>query len=332
MGVEFHYYVPGCFNAPREDVELGKYAVERGFEGVWMGDHFLPWLDGREYTHQILPWFGAFMNEVPGATVGTFVTCPSFRYPPPVFAQALATLDNMYPGRFELGVGTGEALNEAPFVDGEWPDWDELADRLEESLAVIETLWEAEEYVSHDGEYYQYDDVRLYTRPREPLTTHWAAWGPRSAYRAGKLTGNLMTNAPPGLIEDRLLPAFEDGLADGDRSRSAADVSTQLTAHVGDSEEIVAEIRRAGEHTPHDTELDNPDPRLIQATADEELAGMTDEEVREANNVTDDPTDLVEHVEALEAAGVTRVLLVSKVGNPRETIDAVADHVMPAFR
>ncbi|MFB6194566.1 MAG: LLM class flavin-dependent oxidoreductase [Haloplanus sp.] len=328
--VEFHYYVPGCFQDPRSDVELGKYAAERGFEGVWIGDHFLPWLDNRPYTHQILPWLGAFMNEVPDVTVGTFVTCPIARYEPPVLAQALATLDNMYPGRFELGVGTGEALNEAQFLDGEWPDWDTLAAMLEESLDIVDLLWDADEYVSYDGEYYSYDTMQLYTQPRSELPTHWAAWGPRSAHKAGEHAGNLMTAAPPDHVE-RIVGHFEDGLAAAGRDPTQAHVSTQLNAHVGDPDELVAEIREKGEHTPHDTELDNPDPRDVQAAADAELAEMSDAEIREENNIVADPAALVDQIEALEAAGVTRVILVSKVGDLRETIDAVADDVMPEF-
>jgi len=330
MGLEFHYYVPGCFQDPRSDVELGKYAAERGFEGVWIGDHFLPWLDNRPYTHQILPWLGAFMNEVPDVTVGTFVTCPTVRYEPPVLAQALATLDNMYPGRFELGVGTGEALNEAQFLDGEWPDWDTLSEMLAESLDVVETLWEADEYVDYEGDHYSYDALRLYTRPKSDLPTHWAAWGPRSARMAGEHAGNLMTASPPEHIE-RLVPRFEAGLDAAGRDPDDAHVATQLNAHVGDPDDLVAEIRERGEHTPHDTELDNPDPRDVQAAADAELAEMSDAEIREENNIVADPAELVDQIAALEDAGVTRVILVSKVGDYRETIDVVADEVMPAF-
>ncbi|WP_436912374.1 LLM class flavin-dependent oxidoreductase [Halosimplex marinum] len=330
MGLEFHYYVPGCFQDPRSDVELGKYAAERGFEGIWIGDHFLPWLDNRPYTHQILPWLGAFMNEVPDVTVGTFVTCPTVRYEPPVLAQALATLDNMYPGRFELGVGTGEALNEAQFLDGEWPEWDALAEMLVESLDVVDTLWEADEYVDYDGDHYSYDAMQLYTQPRSELPTHWAAWGPQSAEMAGEHAGNLMTASPPEHIE-RLVPRFEAGLDAAGRDPEDAHVATQLNAHVGDPDELVAEIRERGEHTPHDTELDNPDPRDVQAAADAELAEMSDAEIREENNIVSDPDELVDQIAALEDAGVTRVILVSKVGDYRETIDVVADEVMPAF-
>lgn len=331
MGIEFHYYVPGCFQDPRSDIELGKYAAEAGFEGIWIGDHFLPWLDNRSYTHQILPWLGAFMNEVPDVTVGTFVTCPTIRYEPPVFAQALATLDNMYPGRFELGVGTGEALNEAHFIDGEWPDWTTLAEMLVETLEIIEQLWEAEEYVSYDGEHYRYDDVRLYTQPVEPLQVHWAAWGPNSASKAGEHAGNLMTASPPEHIAERLVPRFEAGLDAAGREYENAHVATQLNAHVGDPDDLVAEIRRRGEHTPHDTELNNPDPRDVQAAADAELAEMSDADIRDENNIVTHPDQLIEQISALEDAGVTRIILVSKVGDRRETIDVVADEVMPAF-
>jgi alkanesulfonate monooxygenase SsuD/methylene tetrahydromethanopterin reductase-like flavin-dependent oxidoreductase (luciferase family) len=248
-----------------------------------------------------------------------------------VLAQAIATLDNMFPGRFELGVGTGEALNEAHFYDGEWPDWGTLAGMLIETLDVMETLWDSEEYVGYDGDYYQYDPIKLYTPPKEDVPVHWAAWGPQSATCAGKYAGNLTTVADPDHIENLLVPNFEEGLEEVGRSLADAEVMNQTSAHFGDPEEIAGQLRDAGEHTPDDTELDNPDPRAIQQAANAELENISDEELIDANNVTDDPQDLVEQVEKLEEAGVTRVLVVSKVGDPRATIDAFADHVIPEF-
>ena len=329
--MEFHYYVPGCFQDPQADIELGKYAIEHRFEGVWIGDHFLPWLDNRPYTHQILPWLGAFMNEVPDCVVGTFVTCPVVRYEPPVLAQALATLDNMYPGRFELGVGTGEALNEAQFYDGEWPEWKTLSDMLVESLEIIDLLWETDTYAEYQGKHYTYDKLQLYTAPKTSLRTHWAAWGPQSAQRAGEHAGNLMTVSSPEHIEKQLLPAFRTVLNKTKRTLEDAHVATQMNVHVGDPNNLCEQVRKKGEHTPSDTELDNPDPRNIQATANTELAKMTDEEICKENNITNDTDDIVEQVEALEAAGVTRVIMISKVGDLKHTIDAVENDVMPAF-
>jgi len=330
MGLEIHYNVYGCFRDPRADVEVAKRAVEAGFEGIWIGDHFMPWVDSRPYTHHTFAWFGTLMSEIPGVPVGTSVTCPMLRYRPPLLAQAIATLDNMYPGRFNLGVGVGEALNEAHFLN-EWPDWNTRAAMLIESLDLMRELWNTERYVRHDGEYFQYDAIKLYTQTKETVPIHWAGWGPKSCYYAGKYADHLATAAGPELIADRVVPNFERGLEEAGRSLDDAAVTTEMSAHVGDPEALVAEIREVGEHVPADTELDNPDPRSIQRVADNRLAEMSDAEIADANNITDDPADVVEELERLEDAGVTRVLVGSHAGDPYETIDAFETQVLPAF-
>ncbi|MXV60488.1 LLM class flavin-dependent oxidoreductase [Natronorubrum sp. JWXQ-INN-674] len=329
MPIEWHYNVGGCFRAPGEDLALAEDAAAAGFEGIWIGDHFVPWLDNRPYTHHILPWLGSVAERVPDATIGTCVSCPTIRYRPPVLAQALATIDNAYPGRLEFGVGTGEALNEARFYDGDWPDWGTLAGMLIESIDVMETLWESDEYVDHDGKYYQYDEMKLYTKPRTRIPFHWAAWGPQSARCAGKYAGNLLTAGDAELINETLAPAFEAGRSERETDRETdGTISVQLPAHVGDPGDIVDELRANGEYTPHD-ELETADPRDIQSIANDRLADVSDAELRKSNNVTDDPTDLIPTVERLAAAGVDRIILVSKVGDPRRTIDAIANEVMP---
>jgi coenzyme F420-dependent glucose-6-phosphate dehydrogenase len=331
MSLEIHYNVYGCFRDPRADVELAKDAVAAGFEGVWTGDHFMPWIDSRPYTHHVLPWFGTLMSEIPDVPVGTSVTCPTIRYRPPVLAQALATLDNMYPGRFNLGVGTGQALNEGHFYDGEWPGWTELADRLVESVEVMKRLWNDEEYVGYDGEYYQYDAIKLYTPPAGDIPIHWAGYGPQSCQRAGRHADHLLTVGGADHIEAVVVPNLKEGLEAAGRSFETVDVTTEFGANVGAPGDLVDEIREKGELIPGDTERDTPDPREIQRVADERLADMTDAEIREANNITDDPTELVEKLERLEEAGVSRVLVGSNCGDPRRTIRAFEEHVLPAF-
>jgi G6PDH family F420-dependent oxidoreductase len=331
MSLEIHYNVYGCFRSPREDVELAKDAVDAGFEGVWIGDHFHPWIDSRPYTHHVLPWFGTLLAEVPDVPVGTSVTCPIVRYDPALLAQAYATLDNMYPGRLNIGVGTGEALNEAMFHDGAWPDWGTRAGMLVEAIHVMRRLWTDDGYIHHDGDHYAYDGVRLYTRPRSDIDIHWAAWGPQSSRAAGKYADHLTTAAPADLIADRIVPNFREGLAAADRSFANADVTTEFAANYGDPATLVAEIREKGEYIPDDTELDNPDPRDIQQVANEELAEMSDATIRDANHITDDPAEFVAELERLEAAGVSRVLVGSNCGDPRATIDTFAEHVIPEF-
>jgi len=195
MPLEIHYNVYGCFRPPAEDIDLAKAAVDAGFEGIWIGDHFLPWIDSRPYTHHPFPWLGALMNEIPDVPVGTSVTCPTMRYRPPLIAQAVATLDNMYPDRFHLGVGVGEALNEAHFVE-EWPDWGTRAGMLIEAIEVMRDLWNSEDYVSYDGDHFEYDGIKLYTPPRKKIDVHWAGWGPTSCRYAGRFADHLLTPRP----------------------------------------------------------------------------------------------------------------------------------------
>ncbi len=329
MTLEIHYNVYGCFRDPRSDIELAKEAVDAGFEGIWIGDHFLPWIDSRPYTHHVFPWFGALMSEIPDVPVGTSVTCPMLRYRPPLLAQAVATLDNMYPGRFNLGVGVGEALNEAQFVD-EYPDWNQRAEMMIEAIRLMKRLWNADSYVRHDGEYFEYDSLKLYTPPKRDIPVHWAAWGPTSCRYAGRHADHLLTVASAETIAEDILPQYEEGLEDDGRSLSDVDVTTEAAVNVGDPAELVATVRDRGEHIP-EQERYNPDPRSIQRVATTELAGMSDEEIIEAQGITDDPDDVIEQLQDLEDAGVTRVLVGTNVGDPIETIRTFEESVFPSF-
>lgn len=331
MALEIHYNVYGCFRDPRSDIDLAKAAVEAGFEGIWIGDHFLPWIDSRPYSHHAFPWFGSLMSEVPDVPVGTSVTCPIFRYRPPLVAQAFATLDNMYPGRVNLGVGVGEALNEVHFHDGDWPDWGDRARMLIEAIDVMKRLWNDDGHVDYDGDYFQYDGIKLYTAAKSDIPIHWAGWGPKSVELAGRFADHLLTAAPADQIESNIVPGLKTGLEKADRDFADVDVTTEFTANVGDPDELAAEIRDMGEYVPDDTELDNPDPRSIQQVADQRLEERSDAEIIEENNITDDPDDIVAELKALEDAGVSRVLVGSKCGDPYNTIEAFEDHVIPHF-
>lgn len=331
MDVEIHYNVYGCFRDPGADVELARAAVDAGFEGVWIGDHFMPWIDSRPYTHHVFPWMGAVMSQIPVVPTGTSVSCPMLRHRPPLFAQAVATLDNMSPGRFNLGVGVGEALNEAHFLD-EWPDWVTRAGMLIEAIDLMRELWRSEDYVTHHGEYFSYDGIKLSTRPRERIPIHWAGWGPTSCELAGRFADHLLTAAGPGLVEEVVVPNLERGLEKAGRDPATVEVTTEFSANVGDPDALVTEIRDRGEYIPAETELDNRDPRSTQAVADETLSELSDAEVRDAHNITADPDVIVDRIDALVDAGVSRVLVGSTCGDPRRTIEAFEDHVFPYFR
>lgn len=331
MSLEIHFNVGGCFNEPAEDIELCKEAADAGFDGLWIGDHFHPWLDNRPYTHHVQPWLGALMNEVDDITVGTSVSCPIIRYEPPVFAQSIATLDNMFPGRFELGVGVGEALNEAQFHDGDWPSWGTRAEMLVEAIEIMRDLWESDDYITYNGNQYEYSDIQVFTKPKTDIDIHWAAWGPRSSQLAGEYADHVLTAAGPELIEEQVHPNFREGREEAGKTGEDYHVSTEITAAIGDPSELVSEVRERGELIPADTELNTPDPRDIQNVANERLAGMSDQEIQDAFLLTNEPADIVEAFNAFEEAGVTRVLVTFNVGDPSRAIQAFGDSIIPEF-
>ena len=122
---------------------------------------------------------------------GTAVTCPGFRYHPAVIAHAAATLGAMYPGRFWLGLGAGEALNEH-VIGGEWPEVGERSRMMFESIEIINKLFSGK-VVKHDGEYFTLESARLYTRPEQPVPIYVATAGPVNAKKTGKFADGIIT-------------------------------------------------------------------------------------------------------------------------------------------
>lgn len=331
MGLSIEYYVLGCYQEPAEDIELAKYAADAGFEGLWVADHFHPWLDSRPYTHHPIVLLSALMTAVPEVPVGTFVTCPNFRYHPPVLAQALATLDNLSPGRLHLGVGVGEALNELPFIDGEWPDWSTRAEMTAEAIEVMETLWESSSYTSYQGDHFTYDDIKLYTNSKAPIDIHWAATGPTSCRYAAEYADHMIAGASTADIENKVLPRFRAAADEVGRTMADIQVTAEFQANIGPEGELVDRARLRGEYLPFPEELDNPDPRSIQEVANDQLAEMSDAEIRDVHNIMEEPTAIIEELERLENAGVTRVIVASTLGDEKRTIDAFERDVIPKF-
>src|ERR687884_430304 len=117
--------------------------------------------------------------------LGTGVTCPTIRIHPAIVAQAAATAACMLPGRFFLGVGTGENLNEHVLGD-RWPLPDERIELLEESIEVMRLLWEGGEQ-THRGRHYTVDHARVFDLPEQPIEIYVAAAQPNAAQLAGRL-------------------------------------------------------------------------------------------------------------------------------------------------
>ncbi len=183
---------------PTDMLQYCQLAEQYGFKGVMAADHFQPWVPAQGHNAFVYAWMGA-LGATTSHTFGPGVTCPSFRYHPSVIAQAAATLAAMYPGRFWLGLGSGEALNEH-VTGGVWPDTLIRFEMLIEATEMIQQLLRGEKK-RYRGQYFQMESVRLYTLPDTPPPIYIGAVGPQTVRWAGKACDGLIT---PGANHDKL--------------------------------------------------------------------------------------------------------------------------------
>lgn len=189
----YGYFLSTEEHTPAELVRQARMAEQAGFEALWISDHFHPWLD--EQGHAPFAWsvIGA-LSQVTSLPIGTAVTCPLVRTHPAIVAQAAATSAVLTGGRFTLGVGTGEFLNEH-IIDSRWPPAAERLEMLEEAVALIRRLF-AGGLVTHRGEHYRLDTARLYTLPDEPPPIYMSGFGSKAAALAGRIADGFICMMP----------------------------------------------------------------------------------------------------------------------------------------
>ena len=186
-------------------------AEEAGFTFAVISDHYHPWLDRQGQSPFVWSVLGAIAHATERLRIGTGVTCPTVRIHPAIVAQAAATTASMMPGRFFLGLGTGERLNEH-ILGTAWPEWEVRAEMLAEAVGVIRELWQGD-MVSHSGPHYTVEDARVYTLPDRLPPIYLAAGGSRAAAEAARLGDGLIGTAP----ERALLTAYGDAGGHGPR-------------------------------------------------------------------------------------------------------------------
>jgi G6PDH family F420-dependent oxidoreductase len=183
---------------PKELIDQARRAEDAGFERLWISDHFHPWNEQQGQSPFVWGVIGA-LSEVTSLPVTTAVTCPTFRIHPAVIAQASATAAVQLDGRFVLGVGSGEALNEHVLAD-HWPSVGVRLEMLEEAVEIIRLLHEGEE-ISHHGTYYEVQEARIYTRPERPVPIYVSGFGPQAGELAGRVGDGYCTALPdPDLV------------------------------------------------------------------------------------------------------------------------------------
>ncbi|OBG26569.1 LLM class F420-dependent oxidoreductase [Mycobacterium sp. E3198] len=200
---KFGYFLSSEQFGPKELLDQAKRAEAAGFDALWISDHFHPWNDEQGQSPFVWGVIGA-LSEATSLPVSTAVTCPTVRTHPAIVAQASATAAVQLDGRFVLGVGSGEALNEHILGDS-WPSVAVRQEMLEEAVDVIRLLHRGDE-VSHHGKHYEVQEARIYTRPERPVPIYVSGFGPQGAELAGRIGDGYVLAMP----EADLVKTFRD--------------------------------------------------------------------------------------------------------------------------
>lgn len=204
--VKFGYHASHEQFKPSHLLEYAQAAYRAGFERISSSDHFHPWSVQQAESGFAWSWLGAAMQATP-LTFGV-VCAPGQRYNPAIIAQASATLAQMFPQRFWLALGSGQALNEK--ITGErWPEKIERNVRLKECVDVIRALWDGNT-VTHHG-FVRVEEAKLYTRPEVPPLIIGAAITPETAEWVGGWADGLITISHPYTKLKEVVEAFKRG-------------------------------------------------------------------------------------------------------------------------
>jgi G6PDH family F420-dependent oxidoreductase len=202
--VRIGYFLATEEFAPAELLDQARVAERAGFHGFWISDHYHPWNEAQGQSPFVWSVLGA-LAEATNLPITTAVTCPTMRIHPAVIAQAAATTAVLLEGRFLLGVGSGEALNEHILGD-RWPIADIRLEMLEEAIEVIRLLWSGET-VNHEGRHYRVEHARLFTLPETPPPILVSGFGPKAVDLAARVGDGYCITMP----DEELISRFRSG-------------------------------------------------------------------------------------------------------------------------
>jgi G6PDH family F420-dependent oxidoreductase len=314
----YGYFLSCEEHGPAELIEQARMAEQAGFQELWISDHFHPWHGRQGQSPFVWSVIGA-LSEAVSLPVETAVTCPTVRIHPAVVAQAAATSAVMTGGRFRLGLGTGEALNEHIFGDA-WPSAHIRLEMLEEAIQVMRRLFTGEE-VNHHGTHYTVENARLYTVPDEPVQIDVSGFGPAATSLASRVADGYITLTP----DESMVEQYRKG------GGGAKPVSGGTKVCYGqDRDEAVRTVHKLwyNELLPGEMGQVLPSPKHF-----EQLEPLVTEDMVRENRVCGDDVD--EHVSALKAfadAGFDRVY-VSQIGpDQRGFFDFYRTKVLPQLQ
>ena len=312
---------------PSQMLEQARAAESAGFDGLGVSDHFAPWFPDGEASQG---WIHlAAVGQHTTKPIGTGVTPVVHHYHPGLIAQAFMSLEELYPGRVFLGVGSGESVNESP-LGLDWPSPREQLGRFDKGLEAITRLWDGET-VTMDGGWFRLKEAKLWTLARTRPRMYVSAFGPQAARIAGKYGQGLWTlgdpDSAPEVIEAYRASCREHGKEEGE-------IILQTGMAWADSEQAVIDGARRWKPTqlPELYREDIADQNDMQRRADEQ---MSDEEFAKGGFIlSSDPGEHVRRLQEISEIDGATVVCCQLIGqaDPLGTIRTYGERVLPALR
>ena len=322
---EFAYFCGTEQFQPETLLEHAVQAEAAGFDLLAVSDHFHPWVDDASAAPFVWGWLGAAAARTRRVRLATAVTCPLFRYHPALVAQAAATTDRLSGGRFALGVGSGEGINERP-LGFEFPGPKERRGRMAEALVIMRRLLDGEK-VDFAGEFYRTHAARLYSRPLHRVPIWMAAAAPQAAKLAGRLADGLVVSVkvPAEAREQVIEPCFAAAREAG-RPRPA--LVAQRWSILARTEDEAWQALAAWRGLRVEGRLDEVDPSVLRARAD----GMDRREIIGKYAWARTLEDLVQVYRPLVEVGADVITLQVTSVDQSATIRRLGEEVLPALR
>lgn len=279
-------------------------AERSGFKFLLISDHFHPWVPQQGQSSFVWSVLGGIAQTTQRVQVGTGVTCPIMRIHPALVAQAAATIADMMPGRFFLGLGTGEYLNEHIFGDA-WPPVETRQEMIKEALHIIRELWKGEEY-SYDGNYFTVRDARIYTLPEKLPPIYLAASGAESAKIAAEISDGLISTSSG----DEVVKAFKNA-GGADRPRMGS-VKVCWAYSLEEAKEVVKQWWPVSAISGP-LHVDLPTPKHFQDVVE----AMGEPRIPEDSILGPNPTPYLKAIQSLQENGFDHVYI-HQVGPDQE--------------
>jgi coenzyme F420-dependent glucose-6-phosphate dehydrogenase len=311
---------------PSALVRQAQAAERAAFDAVNVSDHFQPWWEPGE-SGQAWTLLGAIGQATGAIGLGTGVTAPVYRYNPAVVAQFVATLEELFPGRAYLGIGSGESLNESP-CGMDWPSTGEQVARMDEALEIVGRLVDGER-VDHDGRFFRTKAAYLHTRGDRRPPIYVSAFGPDAAGVAARRGDGLWTLADPELAPD-VIDAYRS--ACDDAGKEAGEIVLQVGMSWAEDDAAALEGARVwkGAQPPEFFTDDWHDPKAMHERGERQLS---DDEFRAAYILSSDPDVHADRIREVERLGATVVCIQNASGaDPERALAVYGERVLPALR